>query len=797
MRTRARSLVFSGLIGIALCGVPPATHAAVEENEIELCGAILVTPRDMEQRQQKAIAMLLDETEGRSGVRWTGSHEWPSDGRPVIAVGLASALSAFPGAAATVNAAPEGFTLRTVNGSVIVAGNDARGVLFGVGRFLRETRMSRGSIVIANGLEIVTAPKYPLRGHQLGYRPKVNTYDGWTVAMYEQYIRDLAVFGTNAIELIPPRSDDAPDSPHFVMPQIDMLTKVSQLADDYGIDFWMWYPGMGVNFDKPETIASALEEWGAVLSRLPRVDAVFVPSGDPGRLEPAPLFAFLERASVAVRQAHPKAQLWVSTQSFTLEQHNELMELVRTRQPEFLDGIVFGPQNRSTLRELRGALPAQYAIRHYPDITHSIKCQFPVPDWDPAYKLTEQREVINPRPVDFANIIRMYDDDTIGFITYSEGCNDDVNKIVWSALGWEPETPVLDVLRSYARYFIGPEFEDSFAQGLLALERNWRGPLLTNRGVYTTLAQFQEMERTARPQVLLSWRFQQGLYRAYYDAYTARRLAYETELESQAMDTLRRTPELGAALAMEQAEAILDRAMLEPVARDLRARVFELAEALYQSIRMQLSVPRYQAIEVGRGANLDLIDTPLNDRLWLKARFAEIRDARPQEQQTRINEIVNWTNPGPGGFYDRLGDLLEQPHLVRAPGAEADPEYREASLLGVDYEPGLRMSWITYGETRYDAPLRLHYDGLDANAQYKVRVVYSGDNMDAKLRLIANDQIEIHPYTAKEQPIRPVEFDVPREATRSGSLTLSWTQEPGSRGGGRGCQVGEVWLVKR
>ena len=33
--------------------------------------------------------------------------------------------------------------------------------------------------------------------------------------MWESYIRDLAVFGANAIELIPPRSDDAADSPHF------------------------------------------------------------------------------------------------------------------------------------------------------------------------------------------------------------------------------------------------------------------------------------------------------------------------------------------------------------------------------------------------------------------------------------------------------------------------------------------------------------------------------------------------------------------------------------------------------
>ena len=64
--------------------------------------------------------------------------------------------------------------------------------------------MDRDSLSTDDDLEIATAPKYPIRGHQLGYRPKTNSYDGWNVAQWEQYMRDLAVFGTNAIELIPP-----------------------------------------------------------------------------------------------------------------------------------------------------------------------------------------------------------------------------------------------------------------------------------------------------------------------------------------------------------------------------------------------------------------------------------------------------------------------------------------------------------------------------------------------------------------------------------------------------------------
>ena len=54
-----------------------------------------------------------------------------------------------------------------------------------------------------------------------------------------------------------------------------------------------------------------------------------------------------------------------------------------------------------------------------------------------------------------------------------------MNKVIWSGLGWNPDARVVDILREYSRYFIGDDYADDFAQGLLALERNWQGPLLT------------------------------------------------------------------------------------------------------------------------------------------------------------------------------------------------------------------------------------------------------------------------------------------------------------------------------
>lgn len=378
-----------------------------------------------------------------------------------------------------------------------------------------------------------------------------------------------------------------------------------------------------------------------------------------------------------------------------------------------------------------------------------------------------------------------------------------------SALGWNPDAKVIDVLREYSRYFIGERYTDDFAQGLLALERNWQGSLLLNENVPATLAQFQSLEKAAAPGDRANWRFQEALFRAYYDAYTRNRLLYETELEERALEHLRQARSVGALPAMSDAEEILERAATQRVSADWRARIFELAEALYQSIRMQLSVERYQAISVDRGASLDTVDYPLNNRPWLKEKFRAIRKLTSEAERLKaIDEIVQWENPGPGGFYDDLGNPARQPHLVTGPGFERDPAFLESAHGGFqggaassetdnERRPVLRKSWVDHAESMNDAPLHLRYANLDPQTRYKVRVVYAGDSLQRKIRLVADDGVEIHPFIQKPWPIAPIEFDIPAKATEDGELNLRWFREAGLGGNGRGCQVSEVWLMKK
>lgn len=733
--------------------------------------AAIVLAAGASKPQQKAAQMLAEEVEKRTQLRLRTVPEQRASGPDFVL-------------RRSGRGPAEGFSI-TVNGQrAIVEGNDDRGVVFGTGYLLRQLRMSRQRLELPDSLRITTSPKVPVRGHQLGYRPKTNAYDGWSVPMWEQYIRELAIFGTNTIELIPPRSDDAADSPHFPLPPMEMMVEMSRIADEYGLDVSIWYPAMDKDYSDPATVEFALKEWAEVFRRLPRIDAVFVPGGDPGHTQPKYLMALLERQAAQLKRFHPHAGMWMSPQSFDQAWMEEFYAILG-KQPAWLAGVVYGPQVRGTLADLRARVPKRYPVRFYPDITHSIHAEFPVPDWDYAFAATEGREVINPRPVDEAAIFRESLASFSGFVTYSEGCNDDVNKFVWSGLGWNPEADPAKLLREYSRFFIGDDVADGFAQGLLGLERNWRGPLLTNAGVDVTLGQFQSLEGTAPPLRKLNWRFQEALYRAYYDAYLRQRLIEETRQEQLATAHLRDAPRTGSLEALDAAQMALRPGNFPG---GLRARVFELAEALFQGIHMQLSVPRYAAIALGRGANLDAIDFPLNNRVWFMDRFREIRSLDSEaDRLAKIGAIVNWTNPGLGGFYDDLGNPAQQPHLL--PGA----------MTGFGNTPrqGWRTSWFTDAETLGDAPLRMRYTDLDPEARYKIRVVYGGDMPAVPLRLTANGSIQIHGFRKKELPPKPVEFDIPEEATRGGTLLLEWSRPGGSGGNGRGCQVSEVWLIRK
>lgn len=798
---------------------------ALEPGWTEMNEVSVLLPPSPTKREHVAAEMLVDEIMKRCGVEWTigvtgavkiylGTRSsWHEFGSKVASVALKAAK--LPAESFAIESGSEG------GAWIAVCGSDDRGLIFGVGKLLRMCSLQRRSVAVKlSSLNHISSPYYAIRGHQLGYRPKTNAYDAWTVEMWDQYIRELAIFGTNTIELLPPITDDLSDSPHFPIPPQKMMVEMSRICDKYDLDVSVWYPAMAKDYGDQKTVEAEIHEWAAVLHDLPRVNVVFVPGGDPGHTPPKYMLPLLEKEKANLRKTHPGLQMWMSPQSFNAAWMEEFHTLVNEPHTQtWLDGIVFGPQNRSSIEELRRTLPAKYPIRFYPDITHSIQSQYSINNWDIALALTEGREVINPRPEAEAAILRSELRHTVGFVSYSEGCNDDVNKFVWSLLAWSPEMPVDGALRDFGRYFIGAKDGSGYAQGLLDLEQNWAGPLVANELVDVTLQKFMSLERSASPFVLENWRWQQAMFRACCDAYVRQRLLFENGELTRARSILGRIEDIGFAPVpwgigavpakepangidpqnlIDEALGILRKCATTQVAPALRTRIAELGYALLQSIHQQLAVERYAAEAVDRGAPIDTIDHPVTDGPFFQKQLGMIAKIEDQEEKiAAIRALLDRTNPGPGGFYDELGNVGNRPHLVLG-DAEGDFDFRRSVHVSTSYPDhygaSVPMAWKHWAETLYEAPLKMHYTGLDPEVEYSLQVVISGDSRGVKTRLVANEGIEIHPLQLRPWPPAPQIFAVPRTATAKGELWLTWTREVGLGGNGRGCQVAEVML---
>ena len=784
---------------LVLVGLSGMAWGVQAEKAVDLSSAVIV-PAAGQPVQAKAAEMLRDEIEQRAGIRLVIEEAMPGKKVPAILLGTVEQFPANPGLIPDRLEVPEqaeGYGIAADLAcreapTVFLVGRDDRGALFAAGRLIRELTLGPGEVTVGSALEIETAPAYPMRGHQIGYRDTANSYDAWDVAGYEQYLRDLAIFGNNAIELIPELDRELVDGPVMRRRVWDMTMDLSEMIGSYGLDVWVWLALEG-DVSNPAEAEQELQARREFFAELPYVDEVMVPGGDPGHTAPEVLMPFLEKMAAVLKESHPEAGLWVSNQGFEHEQNDYFFTYLAEHDVSWLGGIVYGPWTKMSLPEMYERTPKGIKIRRYPDITHTLRCQYPIPEWDQAFARALGREPICPRPRAMRVIHNLYAPMTEGFVSYSDGMHDDFNKVAWNLLGWDPETPVEELVKTYADVFFGDAHAEAAAKGLLMLEENWVGPLAGNPLIAQTLKQWEDLAKDCGDQIETNWRLQLYLFRATYDAYQQEKLAVETGYEEEARAALAKAGDVGVVPAIDAAKKALAQIDETPAAPALRAQLERLGLELMKSVGFQLSIePPYRAKGSSRGAVLDYLDVALNDRGWLEGEFEKILAMSNQDAQLeRIATLLNWEDPGPGGFYDNLGVCGKQPHLVRQKAWEEDPGRVESPREGQKDDPADRNSWLACAETLYGTPLVMRYEGLDPNAEYRLRVTYAG-RYRAVMRLVADGQYEIHAAQGPADPQGPKEFDIPKAATSDGELELSWELISG-----RGCQVAEVWLIKK
>lgn len=758
--------------------------AEMEGAPIDISKAgILISPEIKPKVQVSALKILQEEVNKRSGFALKKISAWPNSNKITIALAL-SGSSTLVGRTIPVGGdktlpeyQSEGFRVFFDQTTLWIIGADARAILFGIGEVLRTAKVESKKFIVDDAWNIATSPTYSLRGHQLGYRNTANSYDAWSVEQYDQYIRELVLFGTNAIENIPPIGKGS--SPHFKISREEMNVKMSEICDAYDIEYWVWTPAE-VDLKDKNLRAKELDFHEANYKNVPRLDNIFFPGGDPGHNHPSEVMPFLKDLHARLMKHHPEAGIWISLQGFSQEQVDYFYQYLKLNQPTWLRGVVSGPSSPS-ISETRYRLPAQYKHRHYPDITHNVRCDYPALNFDQAFALTIGREGINPQPVYYANIHGKYAPFTDGFISYSDGCHDDVNKIIWSQRGWNPQKPIRDILIEYSRFFFNTEVELKAAEGILGLEKNWDGSLIDNGSIEPTLSYWKSLENE-QTKLSDNWRWQLLVLRAYYDAYIQKRLINETKLEDQANKVLELAETTSINKAMEDALTIVNKAAFEPIAQDLRKTIEDYCAQLFKSCGLQTSVEKYQASNSQRGCILDFVDYPLNNRWWLADQFKLISELESEEDKLeRIKIIYSWENPGPGSYYDNVSNIAQSPHVTTTVYDAVDYGWWDSGYC----------RWRLSSQVYQNDPI-LEYEDLDPNARYIVRVAGYGE------ALIRIDGQRLEPMVYDKERDGFKEFVVPKSAVGDGEIRVTFDKPEESHLRWRFySSVSDVWLIKR
>jgi len=769
---------------------PPATA-----DPLDLSHAyVVVKGRHAGTIGQKAAKVLVEEVATRTGLRWVIAEKAPRG----VAVITLSAKGAEPETAPRYDGKDptEAFTLqakrRRGSPAVSIEADLPHALFFGVGALLAKADWTQGRFSIPEGLQHTVRPAFPLRGHQLGYRAAANSWDAWDIPQFEQHIRELTFFGTNAIENIP--FQDERKSSHFKVARRDMNRAMSEICAEYGLQYWLWTPAT-IDLKDHEKRAEHLREHEQLYADCPRIDGIFFPGGDPGDNPPDLVLPFLAEVGDRLLRAHPRARVWISLQGFTPEEDQIIYNWAAGPRPPWFGGIVAGPSS-PPLTQIRTQLDPKVPLRDYPDITHTTRCQYPIPWWDPAFALTLGREAINPRPSFYNDVIQAFAKNTIGFISYSDGVNDDVNKALWSQLHMAPKTPVRDLLRDYANIFFGTNQAQAIADAILALEQNWNGSLATNQNVEKTLDTWRALAH-AEPRLDAQWRGQMLLVRAEYDAYTRRRLLAETAREAEwnaQIDRLTTRQTSDAILA--QLRDAINAPVTFPDATTLRDSIVNRFDVLYRQIQLQSSVEKYQASGSERGCSLDFLDYPLNNRWWLEDQLAQIKAEYPETDTNarlaRLQTIARWEDPGTGGFYDVMGHPGRGPRISRETEAKTYPDIEYSNKPTQVWDNNgysrLRLTWQTF----MDWPTALIYEDLDPEADYLFRCTGQGNALPSADGL----PLTHSRYGTKTGDIK--EFPIPRQATADGTLRITF-QTPGGEehlNWRQQSRINEAWLNK-
>ncbi len=395
----------------------------------------------------------------------------------------------------------EGFQIEDgPSGTIRIIGQDLRGLVAGVGKFLRTSRYAAGDLTPGDWRG-VSVPEKPLRGMYFASHFH-NFYHEAPVEKVQYYVEELALWGINAIFVwFDMHHFNGIDDPS-AQAMIERLKAILKAATDIGI-------GAGLLFLANEAYANSPEELRADWTA--GHDGYHHPPGGHYHVELCPnkpgapelLLRWAEEKLDAFADVDVQYLcIWPYDQGGCtcsqckpwgvngyLRMARPIAELYRRRYPQgkvvlstwyfdhFTDGEWAGLDRAFQTRpDWVDYLLADDNADQFPEypLQHGVPGGLPMVNFSEIsmYRASPWGGFgANPLPQHLQALWDASGAHLSGGLPYSEGIYEDINKAICAQFYWQEKKPALDTVREYIAYEYGPEALEPIFRAVQILER--------------------------------------------------------------------------------------------------------------------------------------------------------------------------------------------------------------------------------------------------------------------------------------------------------------------------------------
>ena len=485
----------------------------------------VVLPGDSGPIARRAAGILGRQITERCGVKvaTTGEAAWS------VELGIDAAIGT------------EGYKITDGPGEIVrILGNDEKGLLYGVGKFLRSSRYDRGGFT-PGAWRGTSVPKCPMRGIYLANHFN-NYYEAASPEELERYVEDLSLWGFNLLALgFPHWQYENYDDP-AARKMIEHMLRIMRTAKQVGMrvsvgaalnsgfrstpqemrctpvpDPLGRHGNFGVNLcpGKPAARERLLKDWDRLLDEFaePGLDCVTYWPYDEGGCGcqdcwPWGARGYLSLSSVVselVRRKSPHTKVIVSTWTFDTPPVGEWDGLSKAlaEGKSWADYIQADAHEDFPRFPLERGVPGGLPMLNFPEI--SMWGQHP---WG-GYGA-------NPLPARLQRLWNQTQRKLSGGTPYSEGIYEDINKAICSQFYWDPDRPAIETVREYAAFEYSPDVADDVVKAVEAFEKNHlRGEI--GPSAEEALASVKKIEAKLTPRARAAWRWRTVYLRALID----------------------------------------------------------------------------------------------------------------------------------------------------------------------------------------------------------------------------------------------------------------------------------------